>query len=649
MPSRRDPVPRVKAWTHWLGGFLLLGLLGGGVVAAAVLLWENLDVRQLAPALAPNPGPPPDPTSPPPPAAPGGSFSVALLNTAPNQGFFPDSSFQPGEIARWRRLIEAEGGEIREVASLEELRAVEPQELLVLPEAPCLSRAEVAAVGSHLARGGSLVSNWAVGARDEACEWRGWGTVRDLAGARDVREISERPALFLTVPEGTPLSPGLDPGTRIELRSEPSLALNTPGARIYWSDWALNPAPDESGGGADVAASAARTEEGGRTAWFGFRLSQAATPRDSVNVERLVRNGVLWAAGTPVAYPAPWPEGRQSALLLVQDVEAEYQNAYAMADLLEELGLPGTFFPVSQLVMGDKELAQAMVRVGEVGSQTSDHTPVAGLTYQDQLIRLRRTYSEIENWAGSPPAGLRPPEESFDANTLRAWKEAGGRYLLAVNQARSASPELHEVEGQILVLIPRLLKDDYNVFVQDGAVRTDRLEEAFLEGMEKLRAVGGLAAVIGHTQIMGTDRRLNALRVVADTAEAQGDWWIARAGEVAEWWAKRAGVRLTFADSPEGAGDADSESAAGGLGGYHPDVVHEILVEGPPDGGLEGLWIDVILPEGVEELMPLMDGVPLPFSTTEWGMRIPVGNLPAGESRTVTVQTVPPEEGEGGR
>jgi peptidoglycan/xylan/chitin deacetylase (PgdA/CDA1 family) len=368
-----------------------------------------------------------------------------------------------------------------------------------------------------------------------------------------------------------------------------------------------------------------------------------------VNVERLVRNGVLWAAGTPVAYPAPWPEGRQSALLLVQDVEAEYQNAYAMADLLEELGLPGTFFPVSQLVMGDKELAQAMVRVGEVGSQTSDHTPVAGLTYQDQLIRLRRTYSEIENWAGSPPAGLRPPEESFDANTLRAWKEAGGRYLLAVNQARSASPELHEVEGQILVLIPRLLKDDYNVFVQDGAVRTDRLEEAFLEGMEKLRAVGGLAAVIGHTQIMGTDRRLNALRVVADTAEAQGDWWIARAGEVAEWWAKRAGVRLTFADSPEGAGDADSESAAGGLGGYHPDVVHEILVEGPPDGGLEGLWIDVILPEGVEELMPLMDGVPLPFSTTEWGMRIPVGNLPAGESRTVTVQTVPPEEGEGGR
>ena len=78
-------------------------------------------------------------------------------------------------------------------------------------------------------------------------------------------------------------------------------------------------------------------------------------------------------------------------------------------------------------------------------------------------------------------------------------------------------------------------------------------------------------------------------------------------------------------------------------------MVQEILVEGSPDGGLEGLWIDVILPEGVDELMPLMDGVPLPFSTTEWGMRIPVGDLPAGESRTITIQTMPPGEGEGER
>ncbi|MCJ7626744.1 MAG: hypothetical protein MUO50_00005, partial [Longimicrobiales bacterium] len=68
-----------------------------------------------------------------------------------------------------------------------------------------------------------------------------------------------------------------------------------------------------------------------------------------------------------MAAPAPWPNGKRSALLLVEDVEAEYRNAQAMADLLEDLKLPGTFFAVSQLVLDDTELGQTLARVGEVG------------------------------------------------------------------------------------------------------------------------------------------------------------------------------------------------------------------------------------------------------------------------------------------
>jgi hypothetical protein len=58
------------------------------------------------------------------------------------------------------------------------------------------------------------------------------------------------------------------------------------------------------------------------------------------------------------------------------------------------------------------------------------------------------------------------------------WLEAGGSYLLATNQARTGSPEVYYVEGDQIVVLPRLLKDDYNVFVQDGAMKADRLTEA---------------------------------------------------------------------------------------------------------------------------------------------------------------------------
>jgi peptidoglycan/xylan/chitin deacetylase (PgdA/CDA1 family) len=614
-----------------------------------VLLWENLDVRQLAPRIVLEPGPLPLPEPALSPAVQAGDFQAVILSTPRNRGFYPDSSYYQKTLEHWRELVAEVGGRVRFAGSVEELGELQAQEVLLVPEAPCLSEEEVSAVVRHLRNGGGVVSNWAVGARDEACEWRGWGTVADLTGAGDVRELSRREALYLTVPGGMALSPGLDPGTRIELRPEPSLALHVPGPRVYWSDWALNPAPDESGGGADVAALATRNESGGRVAWFGFHLSQAATARDSTNLEQLIRNGILWAAGRAFASVSPWPSGKRAALLLVEDVEAEHGNAAAMAELLRELELPGTFFAVSQLVMDDPELGRVLSEVGEVGSQTSDHNPVAGLSYQDQSVRLRRSWAEIRGWTGMAPAGLRPPEEAFDTNTLRAWADVGGQYVLAVlavNQARSGSPEIHRFRNQDpVVLLPRLMKDDYNVFVQEGALRTERLTEAFLEGMEKLRAIGGLAVVAVHTQIVGTGRRLEAVRAAADAAVADGDWWVGTAADVSEWWKNRGEVGVTVqpgsvtgpavtdppaGGAPEGpsSGLESADSSALGL---------DFKVRALSQQAIEGVWIDIVLPGGAGGVVPSVDDLPVAHTRTDWGLRVPLGPLEAGVARVLSL------------
>jgi len=625
MRPRRDPVPRARDAWSWLGGTALLGILGAGVVAAAVVLWENIDLRQLAPQLVAPPAPPPAALAPAPPSVSDVPFDAVLFDSPRNRDYFPDASYYAATLASWEALLEESGGGVRRVATAEQLRELEPSDVLVLAEATCLSDPELEAIRSHIRRSGSLVASWAVGARDGSCEWRGWGTVAELTEAESVREIPARRGLFLTVPGSVALSPGLAPGTRIELRPDPSLAVRLAGPRVYWSDWALNPRPDESGGGADVAAIAADTPAGGRVAWFGHRITQAVTPTDSLNLRRLIQNGILWAAGVPFASPAAWPQGRTAALVVTLDVEDEPRNAVATADLLRERGLAGTFFVVSALVQGETDLASALVAAGEVGSQTSDHTPVAGLTSPDQRARLRRSWSEIESWAGQGPEGLHPPEETFDATTLAAWAAAGGTYLLATNDARSGSPELHQTAEDSIVVLPRLMKDDYNIIVQDHVVRSRSLGQAYLDGLRKLRAIGGLAVVAGHSQIMRPGGRIDALGAVLDSARAQGDWWMATGADVARWWRDRADTRVTFV--PPDPVSRPGVSAGG---------VDDLLVEARGAGGVAALSVDVVLPTARHAVIPLVDGVSVNFTETEWGMRVPVGDLRSGETRRIS-------------
>lgn len=632
MRQKRDPVPRARdAWV-WLGGLAMLGFVAAGVIAAASVLWENIDIRQLVPQVAAPPSPVPEPQASLPAALDVHHFDAVLFDSPRNQAYFPDSTYYGTALGAWRQLIEGLGGTVREVADAGGLRGISESDLLVLVEAPCLSTDEMAAVRSHLLAGGPVLANWAVGVRDGSCEWKGWHSVAELTGAEDVREIPPREGLYLTVPAGVALSPGLDPGTRIELRPDPSLALRMEGPSVYWSDWAMNPTPDETGGGADVAAVATRSPLGGRIAWFGLRLRQGATSRDGARLTRLVRNGVAWAAGLPMAAPAAWPGARRAAMVFALDVEAEPRNALYTADILRQRGLPGSFYAVSQLVLEDDELAQALSTAGEVGTQTSDHTPLAGLTGQDQRFRLLRAASEIEDWTGVAPTGLHPPEETFDANTLDGWQRAGGTYLLARNEARSASPEIHRVGDGTLVLLPRILKDDYNIIVQDRVLRASSMHDALLAGTRKIRAIGGLAVVAGHTQIIRQGPRVRAIGALADTAVAEGDWWIARGSDVAAWWAARFETTVRFEASSD---EADPSS------GYVSDVV----VTAPQDRDIDDLWVDVVLPDAPTGLVPVVDGRSIDFQATDWGMRVPVGDLTAAESRRVTFLVLEDEAG----
>jgi len=629
----RSPVPRARSALQWLAGVLLLGLLLGALVAAAVTLWENLDLTQLTGEAPPPPAPPPAAGLPAAAAVPPGrSFDAALYVSGSTAGFFPDSAFYPKLVDGWEARIRAAGGRVRRVEDASGLGDLSPATLLVVPAGLCLSRREVAAVQGHLAAGGSVVATWATGARDGRCEWRGWETVARLSGTPDIRQLESREALYLTLPGGTPLLDGLSPGTRIELRPGSQLAAGLSGRHAYWSDWSLNPEPAASGGVADGAAVARTTEEGGRAVWLGFLVSEAATPRDSLLLERVAEGGIRWAADVPSAEVAPWPGGHDAALLVAEQAEASFANAADLARLLRDRRTPGSFYVVSGIALDHPDLADSLQAAGEVGTQTTDHQPVVGLPGAEQRVRLSRSSAEVRGWTGGPaPAGLRPPEERFDTTTLRVWRALGGRYVLAVNEARVGSPEVYDTPGGRVALLPRIVDSDYNVMVRSGTVRRGRVRDAWLGGARKMGLLGGLAVLSIHTQVAGAPGTVDVVGDVLDSlAAGPTDWWTATGRDIADWWLRRGSASVTWLRA---SGDT-----------------LELRVSAPPGDSLPGAWIEVVAgPESRDvagsggdgtagdgeagRWTVTEDGRPIAYRPFRYGIRAPVGPLAPGESR----------------
>jgi hypothetical protein len=215
---------------------------------------------------------------------------------------------------------------------------------------------------------------------------------------------------------------------------------------------------------------------------------------------------------------------------------------------------------------------------------------------------------------------LRPPEERFDETTLRAWTSAGGTYIVGTNESRQGSPEVFDTPNGRIVLLPRVIKDDYNVYVQDGAMRSVRLTESYLAGMSKINALGALAVVSLRTQVGGEGARVQVVADVIDSARAQGDWWFATGREMTDWWLARWDAVV------------DLREVANGQ--------FEISVHASEPRGLEEPWLEVFLPGDPEDWAPRNRGELMRHTRTEWGIRIPIGNVEPGTEVLVELVNV---------
>lgn len=544
-PYPKEP-PRPRAPWAWAGAIVLLTGLAAGLLSAAFVLWRYIDIDSVlvAATLAPTPRVvevTPDVSLP--RLTTAAPWVADIYVSRQSAVFFPDKKYYAGLVTRWDEVLREAGAEVSHVSGAELIDALDGDRLLVVPAAVCLPAEDRAALERYVERGGNLLTSWATGARGAECGWLGYDFVVDLVGAETVGTLERYSPTFLALPHGSASAAGLPPGLRIELRNEPWIAVRSPASTAFWSDWALNPRAGPYGGAAS-AASAVIKDSGARVAWFGFRLDMGATEYDQRLIDRFVQNAALWAAGHVIADVDPWPGGYRAALAITQDVERDFGNSRLLARRLTDLEVPVTFFVVSKLVRQDKQLAKILLAAGEVASHGVDHRQVAGRLWGNQLAALRQARNDVRGWTGEAPLGLRPPREIFDQFTLEAWRRFGGLYIAGTNRARSAVPEIFTVPSGAVVVLPRVVDDDYAVMIARGRTSADSLESALLSSLYKMRSLGGLQLVTLHTQLINSERRVDAVESLARAARDAGDVWIAGTAELADWWLRRSQLEV---------------------------------------------------------------------------------------------------------
>jgi peptidoglycan/xylan/chitin deacetylase (PgdA/CDA1 family) len=607
--------PRERTAGTWGAAIVLLGALVAGLVGGAVLLWRSIDIDVLLEAATEEAPPPVDEfvAEVPLPELPAtGGWTAHIYVSQRSASFFPEPNYYPALIDRWESLLVGIGAEVGLASGAAGIEVLPAAELLVVPAAVCLEAGEREAIRRHVEAGGHLLVTWALGARDANCDWLGFDYLRELADAETAGTLEGEPPTYIVVPHGSVVAAGLPPGSRLELRTEPWITLRADEAKVFWSDWALNPLPAPEGG-VGGGAVARTTRSGARIAWFGHRLDVAARPRDQRLLERLVQNAALWAAGHVLAELDPWPAGYRAAMAVTQDAEHSFKNSVRLALDLSELDVPLTYFVVTQLAREHPELAEVLKAAGELGSHSVDHRQIGGRVWAAQLAGVKQARADIAAWSGELPLGFRPPRELFDSLTLEAWRRSGGLYLAASNGARNAVPTVFDVRSGRVVVLPRVVDDDYTIIVSRGQTRPDSLRAAFVAGLEKMRALGGLSLVTTHTQLIDSRRRVEAVAAAAQVARDAGDVWLARTSEIAEWWLARSHLELTVRER-------DDRS-----------VILNVRNNGA--SAVESAWLHVYLPEDVSTFAaPELGDAILESHYEAGGLRVRLPAVGPGES-----------------
>lgn len=223
--------------------------------------------------------------------------------------------------------------------------------------------------------------------------------------------------------------------------------------------------------------------------------------------------------------------------------------------LLEELGVPGTFFVPGWTAEHHRGVLEGIVEAGhEVAAHGYVHERINQVTPAEENAILERSIAVFERLIGQRPLGYRSPSFQLNQGTPALLVEKGFQYdssLMGYDHPYSL-----EAEGRLLPEIPvEWLLDDAVQYkhvrsaIQSNVVAEPRkAERLWMDEFDAMHLIGGRVFVLTmHPWITGRASRLSALRRMIQHMKEAGDVWFATCREVAEHHAGTAWLQTYIA------------------------------------------------------------------------------------------------------
>ncbi|MDP8237519.1 MAG: beta-galactosidase trimerization domain-containing protein [Candidatus Hatepunaea meridiana] len=408
--------------------------------------------------------------------------------------------------------------------------------ILIVPGALLLSKAERQAIKDFVADGGALFCTWLMGCRDENGKWLGHQFLSQITGgltSHSVEDVSGGTSFILR--GRSPITAMVAPGKHLEFYTyngyitlnlvEPRATSDAFWFSPYWNDYTNYASSSDC-----IIAHGKYVE--GKFVWFGFSPASVQEHKDNNEIlTKLIVNALGWLHGDPVVNARVWPGGYRAGGSLLLEARGSGNPVQAVVgraidrDVTLDLIIDDKFSPGSVSL---KDISR-----GDLILTANLLDSVLYPEMKDQLKWMKDNSKRLASLTNKEPIGFFPVDWKPSKETLKAAARSDFSLVFSEPDPRDYGPKVTLVkQGFWWLLTGRTRmatcpKSQLSVWEWNklkGVKGRGQLLNAMTGDLSRIRKAGGLYFGIFDPAVLVSNNAIDLPSRMAAYMDSMGVW-----------------------------------------------------------------------------------------------------------------------------